>query len=442
MTLPADIKTLLERPVAILGYGVSGRAVADLLRSKGIRFMVYDQRDAAAEFAQFGMDDALQHRLAVVSPGFSGQHPWLQAARGAGCTIMGEVDFAALFWPGSLIAVTGTNGKTTTVDFLTQALQAAGRSAVATGNIGHPVSRLYEIKEATQTTAVCEISSFQAETIEHLAPDALIWTNFAEDHLDRYASMKAYFRAKWQLVERLLKPPRLFVGRSVVKWAEQLGYKLPKTTQVIDVSTKSDLPPPHSCFQRQPQLENYLLVRRFWLDEGLSLDTLDAAARHYQPPRHRMELINLAGPVACWDDSKATNFASALAALRSFSRPVHWIAGGKLKGGDLEGFVREASPHVQEAYLIGEAAPQMATALEQQGIPQTIYPSLEAATKAALEAAEPGASILLSPGFSSLDQFAGFEERGNRFQKAVLGLLTANTDPIKAECAVITKSSS
>lgn len=440
MHTPKSIKPFLDRPVAVLGYGVSGRALVALLRARGIWFETYDERVGAAENSYFGPEQAAQHSLVLFSPGFAPEHPWLAAARRAGCKLMGELDFAALFWSGALIAVTGTNGKTTTTDFLTYAFKRADIPAISVGNIGYPVSRLHEVCNSNTTTAVCEISSYQAESIQQLRLQALIWTNFAEDHLERYRSMRDYFAAKWRLVECLSRP-RLFVGRSVADFAEVNGFTLPRFAQVVDVDDDIRYIPADSCLRSPPQRENFLLIRRYWMAEGHNPDVLADAARQFEPPRHRLAMIDTGSAVQYWNDSKATNFASALAALRSFDRPVHWIAGGKPKGGDIEAFAQAAAPMVAGAYLIGEAAPLMSKGLGRTNARHAIYASLEDATAAAMNAATSGDIVLLSPGFASLDQFSGYAERGIRYEQAVLGLLSRTPKTKHAECAAYTEKS-
>jgi UDP-N-acetylmuramoylalanine--D-glutamate ligase len=234
---PAIIAALLARPVAVLGAGVSGQGVRALLAAFGARSVLYDEKGDDTE-RRFTACEAAGHGLVVFSPGFAPEHPWLAVARTAGCTCLGELDFASLFWCGELVAITGTNGKTTLTEFLAHALNAAGRPAYATGNVGYPFSRLVVEQNgggagpgagvvrppdasASAATismgpviAVCEVSSFQAETLQHLRPTATLWTNFAEDHLERHRGMSAYFSAKWRLVERT-PPGAVLMGSSV-----------------------------------------------------------------------------------------------------------------------------------------------------------------------------------------------------------------------------------
>lgn len=440
MSIPDQIKPYLQRPVAVLGYGVSGRGLAAMLRAAGIWFEVYDERDGEAKYHQFSEKEARLHRLVVFSPGFPLEHPWLQAARAADCELLGELDFASLFWSGALIAVTGTNGKTTITEFLAFAYKRAGINAIAVGNVGFPLSRLYEIGNAQATTAVCEISSFQAESLRFLRPQAVIWTNFAEDHLDRYPDMRAYFAAKWKLVERLSRP-RLLIGESVARYAETFGYTLPSFTDVIKLDLKAPIPE-GTCFESFPQRENFLLAKAFWEQEGLNARALVETAKQFKPPRHRLASVAQVGQVHFWNDSKATNFASVIAALKSFEEPVLWIGGGKAKGGDIAGFAKAVAPYIKQAFLIGETAVELSHALADSGVRHRCFESIDDAVAAAYQAAEGEAAVLLSPGFASFDQFSGYAERGIRFEKAVLSLKNALGQHTSVKCAVISEKSS
>src|SRR5208283_1591993 len=178
--IPEFLSSRLGRPVAVMGAGVSGDGTLRLLSRLGAKAVVYDKRGC-----EFTAERAREHGLVVFSPGFPLLHPWLECARKAGCICMAEIDFASVFWLGRIVAVTGTNGKTTLTEFLAHALGAAGIRARAAGNIGLPLTQLVaeEGGGAPQAIAVCEVSSFQAEPLGHFRADASLWTNFAEDHL-------------------------------------------------------------------------------------------------------------------------------------------------------------------------------------------------------------------------------------------------------------------
>ena len=422
-TIPEIIRLRVRRPVAVFGMGVSGRAVVACLERYGIRCIAYDQRSETAFGVRhiFGRQEASQHDLVVYSPGFAQDHPWLQTARSIGLLCLGEMDFAALFWRGVLLAVTGTNGKTTLTDFLAVALRTNGGEAVAVGNIGQPLSCIAELAESRGAVAVCEVSSFQAEGLQYFRPQAVLWTNFEEDHLDRYPNMGAYFAAKWNLVERLARP-RLFVGEQVAQWAEKLGYVLPPYTRIVCRSEGASLIPKDSFFTSYPQQENYLIARAYWEAEGLPLAALEQAARRFSLRRHRLAEVTQIDGASYWNDSKGTNFHAVEAALKTFAEPVIWIGGGKSKGGDLRGFVGRIAPRIKEAILTGETAGALAEYCRAFGVRHRVCADLPEAVQWAHRLAKPGDTVLFSPGFSSFDQFANYAERGLCFESSVLGL--------------------
>ena len=434
MDTPELLKPLLDLPVAIFGAGVSGRAAADLLRSQGKRFEVYDERGGQYALRTFGPKEAAHHDLVVHSPGFAPEHPWFETAREAGCTVLGELDFASLFWAGGCIAVTGTNGKTTVTEFLAYAFKRAGQKAIAVGNIGYPMSRLFELSNHEGAVAVCEISSFQAECMRHFRPQSLIWTNFDEDHLDRYASPREYFDAKWRLVEQLARPS-MVVGESVAYWAEKLGKQLPSFACVVRRGDKLGGPPANSPFLSYPQQENYRLVRAFWEKESMSLHTLEKAAGQFRLPRHRLQKVAEWGGIEFWNDSKATNFSSALAALKTFEKPVVWLGGGKSKGGDIAAFAQKVAGQIRSASLIGEVAPALAEHLEAAGVRSQVSKTLPEAVAAAVTQADGRGVVLLSPGFASLDMFESYTQRGFAFEQAVLSLKKQMATVTNSACA-------
>ncbi len=422
-TLPEIIRSCTRRPVAVFGMGVSGKAMLSCLTSHGAHCVAYDEKPEMGSGVHplFGEREARLHDLVVYSPGFHQDHPWLAAARQAGVLCLGEMDFAALFWHGILLAITGTNGKTTLTDFLAAALRANGGEAVAVGNIGQPLSNIPEVSRSRGCVAVCEVSSFQAEGLHYLRPQAVLWTNFEEDHLDRYPDMKAYFAAKWNLVERLSRP-RLFIGEQVEQWARRLGYVLPPFAKVVRREGGASLIPQNSFFTTYPQQENYLIARAYWESEGLPVSVLEETAKRFSPRKHRLCKVAEIGGASYWNDSKGTNFHAVEAALRTFEKPVLWIGGGKSKGGDLDAFVGRIAPRVSHAFLVGETAEALAHYCAKHALPHEVHPTLEAATKAAFHAARPGDTVLFSPGFSSFDQFANYAERGVCFETCVLGL--------------------
>ncbi len=422
LTIPAFLQPRLDQPVAVLGGGVSGQGVLALLEALGHAGVVYD-----AQGKEFTAEASKQHALVVFSPGFTPEHAWLEIARGAGLPCLGELDFAACFWRGQVLAITGTNGKTTLTEFLTQALKSVGVKAEAAGNIGRPLSRLVAETHGGETTtvAVCEVSSFQAETLQYLKPDATLWTNFAEDHLERHFGLSAYFKAKWNLVARTGSGP-VFTSNSVANFAERLGLVLPQAPVAMALGTL-DARLAGTVFAESPQRENFLLASAWWQATGRDEAALVAAARTFQLGRHRLARVGEWGGVTYWNDSKATNFHAVEAALARFLNPVLLIAGGKAKGGDLEGFIRRISPHVKQVFLIGETKAMLATFCLACHLAHTVCATLAEAVEAAAGRAESGDVVLLSPGFASFDLFRSYADRGEQFEKMVSGLGTVTS---------------
>lgn len=418
LDIPDFLSPRLARPVAVFGLGVSGEGARALLSKLGVAAEFYDRKAA-----QFTEEAARRHALAVFSPGFPLHHPWLELARKSGMICMAEIDFGSLFWHGRMLAVTGTNGKTTLTEFLAHALTAAGRHARVAGNIGYPLSRLAadEGGGAPESIAVCEVSSFQAEQLGHFSADSLIWTNFAEDHLERHNGIKAYFDAKWELVLRV-PHARFFAGSSVGRFALTLGRALPEGSLVPTEGLAADARLAGTVFEGYPQRENFVLAEAWWRSEGLESSALLAAARSFRLGRHRLSRVATVDGVTFWNDSKATNFHAVEAALAGFREPVVLIAGGRSKGGDVGGFVRRIAPRVAHAVLIGETGPVLAAAFESCGVSHALVAGFEDAVRSAACAAPAGGNVVLSPGFASFDMFRSYEDRGDRFEKAVKDL--------------------
>ncbi len=414
LTPPALLAPLLAPSVAIFGGGVSGRGAHLLVARLGGTAVLYDEHGAGGGRAAFTAADASAHRLVVFSPGFVPTHPWLALAHAAGCVCLGELDFAALCWRGPVLAITGTNGKTTLTAFLAHALRSLGRDAAAVGNIGHAFAALVAETGGggPDTTAVVEVSSFQAETLHHFRADAVLWTNLAEDHLERHGSMAGYFLAKWRLVERATQ---VFAGPSVALPARQFSAGLPGLVWVPTEHQPADPRLLGTAFARYPQRENFLLAAAWWRAAGLAEAALLAAAQTFPLGAHRLAPVAELGGVTWWNDSKATNFHAAEAALAGFAAPVILIAGGKPKGGDVAAFVARVAPHVRHALLIGETRLALAAACAFHGVEHTDCGTLAAAVRQAALQARPGDHVLLSPAFSSLDQFNSYADRGAQF---------------------------
>jgi len=419
LSVPDFLQPLLAKPVAILGGGVSGKGVQRLLAALGAAGQVYDAK--ASEGTDFTAEAARQHALVVYSPGFAPEHAWLKRAQAAGAECVGELDFASLFWRGQVVAITGTNGKTTLTEFLTHALGEIGRTAKAAGNIGFSFSELAaeQAGGTADAIAVCEVSSFQAEAFQHFRADATLWTNFAEDHLERHRSLEAYFNAKWRLIAHTRAGVNVFVGTSVQAFAHKFDHPV---TGLAAVATEQQPPDERlagTIFAAYPQRENFVLAEAWWRARGLKGNDLVAAAKTFRAGPHRLAKVAERGGVVFWNDSKATNFHAVEAALAGFKSPVVLIAGGKSKGGDVAGFVHRIAPWVKHAVLIGETGADLAFHASTFRLAHTRCANLAEAVRRAAELASPGEHVLLSPGFASFDMFRSYEDRGQQFEALV-----------------------
>lgn len=416
---PESLRTLLHNPVAVFGGGVSGRAVLSLLKAVGATGILFDEKQAEAR-KTFGPVDAEMTRLVVYSPGFRTEHPWLQVAHQRGCVCLGELEFASLFWRGTILAITGTNGKTTLTEFLMHALRCVHRDARATGNVGYPFSSLVVETGGGvfDQIAVVEVSSFQAEAFVNFRADSALWTNFAEDHLERHPGMEAYFDAKWRLLDRTVGGT-ILAGTSVQAYAAKFGRVLPPESAVATEGQPADVLLAGTVFEHYPQRENFLLAAAWWNRAGLSEMDLYEAARSFRLGRHRLQVVVEVEGVSYWNDSKATNFHAVEGALTQFPVPVLLIAGGKGKGGDIEGFVGRIAPRVKKMLLIGETGEAMAAGCRRHGVPFEACGSILEAVMQAKAVAQRGDHVLLSPGFASFDMFRNYEDRGAQFEDLV-----------------------
>ncbi len=433
-TLDSQLQHLLSAaPLAIFGAGISGRAVLALCRHRGLSGIFYDENSSRADRSEFDAEAARTHRVVVFSPGFPPHHRWLQIARSAGCLCLGELDFASLFWPGRLLAVTGTNGKTTLADFLGRLLHSAGGPVCVCGNSGTPFSLIAAEEFSQGATAVVEVSSFQAETLSHFHPEVVFWTNFSETHLDRHGSLVDYFQAKLGLVRQLPAAGVWACDESVLQFAAAAGFSLPPALPTAHIAIRHRDLPSASAFAHPGQFRNLLVALAWWRHLGGDEDFFLSVAETFPPRKNRLQKIGQYQGTAFWNDAKSTNFASTLAALSSFEGPVVWIGGGQYRGGSLAEFAARLQPFLRAAVLIGETAGPLQRELQALGIDSCTRSTLEEAVAAAHTLAA-GADVVFSPGFASFDQFSGYQERGHRFARSVqelasLHLSSSNFQP-------------
>ncbi len=400
-------------PYLIVGLARSGVAAARMLREHG-EVLATDRGspelpgDIEAELGSDGLDLLGRAACLVKSPGVPNDAPVVAAARDRGVPVVGELELAWRLLPNRFVAVTGTNGKTTTVELLGAIWRAAELPVAVAGNVGRPLSALVG-EVAAEVTVVCEVSSFQAEDSVELAPDTALLLNLTEDHLDRHGSLDAYRDAKLSLFARQV-PEQVAVAPP--------GIELPGRARRIDFGDPAQLPldPGEIRLRGSHNLENAMGASAAALAAGVPAAAVAAALRAFAGVPHRLEEVGTAGGVLFVNDSKATNVSSAARGIESFAGGVHAILGGSLKGGGFAGLREPVAARCRACYLIGEAAERLAADLDGTGVPLERCGDLETAFEAARAAARPGEVVLLSPACASFDQFADYERRGDRFR--------------------------
>jgi UDP-N-acetylmuramoylalanine--D-glutamate ligase len=410
----------------VLGLARSGEAAALVLRDRGERVIGVDAgRDdpalqaGAERLCQAGVEvhldvsDAADHLLAqagalVKSPGVPPGAPAVVAARQAGIPVLGELELAWRLLANDFIAVTGTNGKTTTTEWIGHIHREAGLPVAVAGNVGTALSSLVGSVSA-EATIVCECSSFQLEDAVQFAPEAGVLLNIAPDHLDRHASFEEYTAAKMKVFNdnevSVIPPDGLWVsvpGR-VVRYG---------TGPEAALADEIRLPGEHNR-------KNGLAAAAVCLARGVDEAATARGLRSFPGVAHRLERVATIDGVGWVNDSKATNVASTVVALEAFPGGVHLIAGGRGKGQDFSPLAPLVTERCHAVYLIGEDAGQIADALAPTQIPLHGSRDMERAVAAAYAAASPGEVVLLSPACASYDQYRDFEARGEDFRALV-----------------------
>jgi len=444
------------RQVALFGLGGSGLATAHALVEGGAEVLAWDDNPQSVEkagaegIATGDLREADWSRFAafVLSPGVPLTHPkphWtVELARAAGVEVIGDVELFVrernARAPGApFIAITGTNGKSTTTALIAHILQAGGRDTQMGGNIGRAVMTLDP--PAPQRHYVVECSSYQIDLAPLVNPTAGVLLNLTPDHLDRHGTMQHYAEIKerlvagsdtaiigvddsWcaQIAERLER-----AGRKVVRISKRLPLKdgyFAEGTDLLEAvdgrHTRVASLDGIGSLRGQHNAQNALAALAACRSVGLTVEEIQAGLESFPGLAHRMEQVGRKGHVLFVNDSKATNADAAAPALSSFER-IYWIAGGLPKEGGIEP-LRGLFPHIAKAYLIGEAAPAFSVTLG-EAVPYEISGTLAAAVEhAAADAGREGGSegvVLLSPACASFDQFRNFEVRGEAFRQAV-----------------------
>lgn len=425
----------------VLGLGHSGEAAAVLLHEEGARVTICESadtpaiREKAAALRARGVQvllgdeadaDPVVYDLAVLSPGIDPVVPLVRNAISKNIPLIGELELAFEECSCPVVAITGTNGKTTTTELTTRILQGCGVRTIASGNIGLPFATAVR-QSHLMDVMVLEVSSFQLETIRQFRPKVSAWLNLSPNHLDRYPGMQEYRAAKLRIFENQSAddfavvnaindlPPLRARTISFSAVTDRGDFSLQgssiffRSEKILDQSA-TRLPGVHNA-------ENIMAALGIGHALGLGMESMAASIAEYAPPVHRCEFVRDLDGVRWINDSKATNLDAMAQALRSQAAPVILIAGGKDKGFEFDENAALVHERARAAVLIGEMRHRIAASWS--GTDCHPVDSLEEAVAAARRLARPGDVVLFSPGTSSFDMFRNYGERGNLFKTFV-----------------------
>ncbi len=465
------MKDLWGRRALVVGLGRSGREAARVLSERGAIVTVTDTRPpsefqdalpellarkAGLELGRHEEKTFLDHELIVVSPGVPWDMPHLAAARAKGIEVVTEVEFASRLVEGTLIGVTGSNGKTTTTALLGRMLEASGFPTFVGGNIGVPLVSAVG-RTSRDTMLVCELSSFQLEAIDTLRPHIAVVLNITPNHLDRHPSFEAYAAAKARIFKNQTEDDFAVLNADdagVVKLAEFARSRKVCFARQRELA-EGVFAAGGEVLYRTRHLERTLLAARdvrlrgaFNLENvlaaatsaclvGAEFDAIRRVASEFEGVEHRLEFVREIQGVQFFNDSKATSVDATAKALSAFDRGVHLILGGKDKGAPYAPLVPLLKDRVSEALLIGAAAERIEKELEGT-VELARAGDLERAVRLAFERAEPGDVVLLAPACASFDQFRDFEHRGRVFKELVQRLaVEAESMPLRQKLQAV-----
>ena len=445
---------LKGKKVLVVGLGKSGLAAALFLRHRGAQVTVSDARSAEAlakdipalldegimvETGGHGLLTFRRQDLIVVSPGVPLNTPELAQVKSFGLPVIGELELAARFLKGRTLAITGSNGKTTTTALVGEILQKSGVPTLVGGNIGVPVVELID-QSTDETWSVLEVSSFQLESTERFHPRIAVILNITPDHLDRHGNFENYAQAKERIfaaqdesdvvvlnadnaraaqvaVRSVGKVYFFSVEHSVMQgaWVEDglLVYRAGKDEPLEKIMPLSGVP-----LKGAHNVENVLAAVCASRLAGVSAEQIRSGVEAFKAVEHRLEFVAKVNGVDFYNDSKATNVDATAKAVASFSTGVHLILGGKDKDSDYTQLAELLRARVRAIYTIGSAAAKIENQL--RGVVSILScQTLEKAVSAAASAARPGEVVLLAPACSSFDQFENYEQRGRVFKELV-----------------------
>ena len=445
---------LNNQRVLVVGLGKSGVASALFLKARGARVTVSDTKsldelrgeipkllDAGVTVETGGHGERTFHGkdLIVVSPGVPVDAPQLAQAREQGIPVIGEIELAARFLKGRIVAITGSNGKTTTTALTGEVISMGGWESLVGGNIGTPAISLVE-ESTNDSLVVLEVSSFQLETIQTFHPFIAMVLNITPDHLDRHSTFEAYVDAKARIFENqtggdyavLNADDPTCVGLATRTKASKIWFSRKREVdsgaflrngQIIyrDGGEREIMPVSEIRLKGAHNLENVLAA----VCAGMLTQTEPArirrAVQEFKAVEHRLEYVATVRGVEFYNDSKATNVDATIKALESFPANIHLILGGKDKGSDYTVLKPLLKERARRVYTIGAAAEKIESHLGD--IVEVVRTgTLEAAVKRAAASAQSGDVVLLAPACASFDQFENYEHRGRVFKQTVQAL--------------------
>lgn len=432
----------------VMGAGRSGLAAARFLVGRGEPVVLTDQRAEPAPDLELALAKAAipgvwgDHPLAllegcdrvILSPGIPRTHPFVASALGRGIPAIGEVELAhealrARRDGSRVLAVTGTNGKSTTTDLTAHLLRSMGQPAAACGNLGTPMIEAVQSAEGPATFVV-ELSSYQLESVSGFHAEGAAFLNLTPDHLARHGTMEGYRAAKLRIFERQDADDLRVVPLAHPEWwqdapgkgrAARFGWSPCEAWCDADGTLRlGDTVLLHRSELRIPgdhNVENALAACLLALHAGVDVAQLPSALRSYPGLAHRIAWCGEKGGVRVYNDSKGTNVDATLTAIRALPGPLVLLLGGTDKGASYAPLRAALGGKLRTLLFLGEAIPQLERDLSD--LPHQVVPDFDGAVHAALEAAQPGDQVLLSPACASFDQFDNFEQRGERFEALV-----------------------
>lgn len=449
---------LNEKNVLVVGTGISGVAAAELLIKQNIKTALFDGNKELDVEKLYAKSEVLKQiplilgelteeqiqsfDVAVLSPGVPTDLPMVNAMRDAGVAIWGEIELAYYFAKGRIVAITGTNGKTTTTALTGEIMAAHFADVKVVGNIGIPYTSV-ALDTTDDTVTVAEISSFQLETIHEFKPVVSAILNITPDHLNRHHTMECYIRAKEDITMNQTKeevcvlnyedevlrefavtcPARVIFFSSKRKLTDGFYYADKEIFYAHDGAEEVVIHVDELNILGEHNYENVMSACAMAVSVGVPMDTIRGVLRRFQAVEHRIEYVTEKRGVRFYNDSKGTNPDAAIKAIKAMNRPTYLIGGGYDKASEYDEWIESFEGKVKELVLIGQTAEKIQECAHKHGFFNTvIFETFEEAINYCYEKSISGDAVLLSPACASWGMFANYEERGRIFKEIVRGL--------------------